>query len=491
MNSQQDARQTDAKYAKQQFAFPDARRQATLVAELNGCAAPPSSLCLKLGAAAMGVSRIASDFHGAFSGVPGRHGRTHWLAGRHDDVVRTVNADVDYKFIDNEGVAADLQDAIRSGPGFTNAWLVVHLNDPAGARASLAAVGSLHGAREIAVILVLVAPAGVYVARYPNTATALDSLPQADLLYALPAGRADLAMIASGICLNEVMLAGTVPGDDPAEVRVVAWYDLSRPSRTDSMPAGSAEAIARLSQPAPPAISFAGGSIIQIGAGGLGCWTAFGLAAETGARLHVFDGDGIEESNLNRQVLLVRGRGGMKADVIAEELRDFDPAGEYTGAVQFVREKADLLRFMDIPANGPPLAVIAVPDNNLARVVGSEAACDAGVAYAQAGTGAVGGQASVHPPGRACYACACGPAAATDGASAAGGNSCSRVAADSVVCSNMVLAGVLLSELREGLSGRQPRNLRFAGDGAVGNKLVRMVTVTEPCPHVASNVVAR
>jgi len=49
----------------------------------------------------------------------------------------------------------------------------------------------------------------------------------------------------------------------------------------------------------------------------------------------------------------------------------------------------------------------------------------------------------------------------------------------------MVVAGLLVSELREALAGRRSRNLRFFGNGGgSGNRLGRMTSDPE-CSHLA------
>jgi bacteriocin biosynthesis cyclodehydratase domain-containing protein len=71
----------------------------------------------------------------------------------------------------------------------------------------------------------------------------------------------------------------------------------------------------------------AAASVAVIGVGGLGTWAAWALACCGVGRLVLIDGDRIERSNLNRQVLFMEGDvGRMKVDVAAERLAEFDPA---------------------------------------------------------------------------------------------------------------------------------------------------------------------
>jgi bacteriocin biosynthesis cyclodehydratase domain-containing protein len=62
-----------------------------------------------------------------------------------------------------------------------------------------------------------------------------------------------------------------------------------------------------------------------IGVGGLGTWAAWALACCGVGRLLLIDGDRIEESNLNRQVLFMEADvGKMKVDVAAQRLAEFN-----------------------------------------------------------------------------------------------------------------------------------------------------------------------
>jgi bacteriocin biosynthesis cyclodehydratase domain-containing protein len=68
-------------------------------------------------------------------------------------------------------------------------------------------------------------------------------------------------------------------------------------------------------------------TVAVIGVGGLGTWAAWALACCGVGRLRLIDGDRIEESNLNRQVLFMENDvGKMKVEVAAERLADFNSA---------------------------------------------------------------------------------------------------------------------------------------------------------------------
>ena len=62
---------------------------------------------------------------------------------------------------------------------------------------------------------------------------------------------------------------------------------------------------------------------------------------------------------------------------------------------------------------------------------------------------------------------------------ARGENSCARTEADSIACTYFVVAGLLMSEIREALSGRPVRNVRYVARRFDQNQIVRMATPAE------------
>ena len=456
------------RYQRQEIAFPHERRAKTFLAELGGEHASWTSAMLKAGAAAAGIPQIWSDYHGP-SGEGG-----HWLLGDHEALVKTVNGDVEYDFLDPTCLYDDLQVVMSC---HENPWVVVHANDPAGA---LAAVEQL---MEVAVpvLVLLTAPGGVVVQRHPNPAAAARHLAGLARRGRIPGGPAELSIVAAGIALDEIMLSDPLAEDDPAEPRIVAFYSLGRRRRIGVSPdTAMDELVEELTAPAKR-FRFSRRWIKQVGAGALGNWTAIAVALDGGVRMDVIDGDPqVERHNLNRQILLVDGVGQPKAPVLTRELERLDPAGSYRDITRFVEQPEDLE-----PLDGVD-AVIMAPDNDAARLRGADVAWRWAVPYAVGGTSAGGGQLVVQQPGRACYRCITG---LTDEAASTsedpGANSCARGANQSIVASNMVVAGLLISELREAMAGRRSQNLRFfGGRGGNGNRLGRMTSDPE-CSHLA------
>jgi molybdopterin-synthase adenylyltransferase len=91
--------------------------------------------------------------------------------------------------------------------------------------------------------------------------------------------------------------------------------------------------LAYFAELAPPGVHrgelqarLAGARVAVIGLGGLGCWTAYGLACAGVGELVVVDGDRVETANLNRQVLYTPADvGRSKAAAGAGALRRFNP----------------------------------------------------------------------------------------------------------------------------------------------------------------------
>jgi molybdopterin/thiamine biosynthesis adenylyltransferase len=80
---------------------------------------------------------------------------------------------------------------------------------------------------------------------------------------------------------------------------------------------------------AEPQRALGAARIVLLGVGGLGSWAAYALASAGVGRIEIFDGDDVEISNLNRQILFAEADiGRPKASVAAEALARFNPRME-------------------------------------------------------------------------------------------------------------------------------------------------------------------
>lgn len=87
--------------------------------------------------------------------------------------------------------------------------------------------------------------------------------------------------------------------------------------------------------------------IAVLGVGGLGSWAAIALACCGIGEIWLIDGDEIEISNLNRQILFTEADlGRPKVEIAAERLRAFDSACEITATRQRLESEADIAGFV-------------------------------------------------------------------------------------------------------------------------------------------------
>lgn len=83
--------------------------------------------------------------------------------------------------------------------------------------------------------------------------------------------------------------------------------------------------------------------VVVLGVGGLGTWAALSLACCGVGRLTLYDGDTVELSNLNRQVLYSETDvGRSKATVAADAIRRFNPGVRVDGVVRTLADQDEL-----------------------------------------------------------------------------------------------------------------------------------------------------
>lgn len=135
-------------------------------------------------------------------------------------------------------------------------------------------------------------------------------------------------------------------------------------------------------------------SVLVVGAGGLGSPALFYLAAAGIGRLGIVDGDRVEESNLNRQILHSPSSLGMrKTDSAAASLLAFRPD------LRIDRHPVRL-----VPGNAIPLfsgydAIVDGSDNFPTKYLCNDAAVAAGKPLVHAGVLRLGGQLLTVIPG--------------------------------------------------------------------------------------------
>lgn len=84
-------------------------------------------------------------------------------------------------------------------------------------------------------------------------------------------------------------------------------------------------------------------SVLIIGVGGVGSYAAEAVARSGAGRVTLMDGDTVQPSNLNRQlVALTSTLGRNKAEVMAERVKDIDPSTEVSAIARFYKEGDDL-----------------------------------------------------------------------------------------------------------------------------------------------------
>jgi bacteriocin biosynthesis cyclodehydratase domain-containing protein len=88
--------------------------------------------------------------------------------------------------------------------------------------------------------------------------------------------------------------------------------------------------------------------VAVLGVGGLGGWTAMALATCGIGEMWLIDGDRVEISNLNRQILYsVADLGLLKVEVAAARLRAFNPEAKITATARRLGSAAEIADFID------------------------------------------------------------------------------------------------------------------------------------------------
>ena len=84
-------------------------------------------------------------------------------------------------------------------------------------------------------------------------------------------------------------------------------------------------------------------SVLVVGIGGVGSFAAEAIARAGAGHITLMDGDTVQPSNLNRQLVALTSTLGMnKAEVMAERIRDIDPGTEVVTLARYYRPGDDL-----------------------------------------------------------------------------------------------------------------------------------------------------
>lgn len=148
--------------------------------------------------------------------------------------------------------------------------------------------------------------------------------------------------------------------------------------------------------------ALAAAHVVVIGAGGLGCPILSYLAAAGIGKLTIFDGDRVELSNLQRQVLYTEADvGELKAEAAAKRLAAINSEIEIQAqARMFTADDAELLRDADMVVEGI--------DRIAGRHVINRACLEAKVPLLSSAASRFEGQVMLLRPGHGdapCYAC--------------------------------------------------------------------------------------
>jgi hypothetical protein len=442
------------------FAVPEARRLATAVFLCGAGSSPLLGSLLVTGAAAAGIRSIASSFHG-----PGLAGNAHPLVGYYDETCRHIGSATAYGPLP----ALDLPTIEMAMP---NSWAIAVANAPRLAVEDLEDVADENP--DAPTLIVFHGPGGFCLWRCPDPIWALEALLPLCDMPAMPQGTPDTAVAAAGIALHQVLCGGERldpnAGADGQPVLVAAYLLNREPRERVAKPkAADMAQLVEAIRPDPGLASLAGKKVQILGGGALGNLALLVAALQGLASIHLYDDDDVAESNLNRQVLLLGGVGRPKVEMLAEAINQLSPSTQYVGHKKRINSPAD---FEDLDQAD---VLFALPDNDTARILADEAAYQAGVLLGVAGSSPLGCQEAVRRPGDSCLRCL------GVGRTMSAPASCALGADDAIVSTNMVAAGLVVSEMRMLLSGRQGMSIAFDGH-STGYTLMRTPSQAE-CPH--------
>ena len=403
------------------------------------------------GAACAGVGGFLVDAAGK-----GRS-RGHWFYSSFRKLVRTINSESSFSlFRTNAPLLHCMAELLEE-----RTFIIAIGNGPQTSKGLTALVSRGMGSP---VIQVVSTRAGFLIQHFANPSSALRSMTSAGIQ---SAGSFEIDLAAAGASLSVLMHDDLPPLEDG---ELIAFYSLHRERRVNvGAHAGIGDLLEVIVTPAtstPPPTD-----VTVLGGGALGNWATLVLSQEPELRsLTILDFDHISQSNLSRQILFAgpgQKVGYDKARVLPEEINALASRHVAEGVQKKVETTDDIHPHLS-------QVTLALPDNDLARTLAGDAVflSDIPILFASAGTEGATGQITVCPPDSACHKCS---GISTDSIR----HSCS-VSNDSISYPNMVMAGILISEIRRD----RPANICFNGDMVGGNRLMsRPLPHRIPCTH--------
>ena len=192
-------------------------------------------------------------------------------------------------------------------------------------------------------------------------------------------------------------------------------------------------------------------------------------------QLRIIDADSeIAQSNLNRQVLFSnRALGGSKAQVAASVLQGIDPQGVYTSEVRRIESDSDL----ELAGRG---LFACHARQRRGPIDCSGRGMKKGVVMGAVATA----QRQVMPwcSNRIGVVSAARSLWINRGVNWDSESLGSAAEEDAIIATNMVVAGVAVSELREAMASRPATNLQFHATNVIGNCLARKASPAD-CMH--------
>lgn len=142
------------------------------------------------------------------------------------------------------------------------------------------------------------------------------------------------------------------------------------------------------------------GKVLIIGAGGLGSPVALYLAAAGVGTIGIIDGDTVDLSNLQRQIIHgTSDVGRMKIESAHDKIRAINPDCEVVVYSEYFGEKngASIVEDYDI--------VVDATDSFGVKMLINDICVGVGKPFSHGGISGFGGEVMTHVPGTACYRC--------------------------------------------------------------------------------------